>query len=58
MQGIIQALHPKEAEERATECIARRAKQQGRWYLLLHASPAPLFLQPCCVPVTVLVPYS
>ena len=30
MQGIIQALHPKEAKERTNERIARIAKQQGR----------------------------
>ena len=29
MRGIIQALHPKEAEERANERIARMAKQKG-----------------------------
>ena len=32
MQGIIRALHPKEAEERATVRIARMAKQKGGRY--------------------------
>ena len=68
MQGIIRALHPKEAEERATVRIARMAQQKGGRYNHTRAGSVNFLVLSCLslastlflltVSLTIPTPYS